>query len=122
LPDALREMQEQELRVLIEKALDESRAWIAHKYMRSGRLSDPEAVAIVSACRSALLDAAFSAQQDHFVYMKESMPGLTYERYRSEYRSRTEYIYRRIFSSVGARLLSLEQEERRSAPTLLNVG
>lgn len=89
----------------IERTILDARDWISNKFIRPQRLTPGEAEAILSACRSALLDAAYADQRDHYSYLRERMQGLTYETYRAVYRHRTEYIFRKIFSSMGRHLL-----------------
>jgi hypothetical protein len=97
----------------IERTIIDAREWISTKFIRPQRLTSTEAEAILSACRSALLDAAYADQRDHYSYLRERMQGLTYETYRAVYRHRTEYIFRKIFSSMGRHLLKQDMEGTR---------
>ncbi len=106
---AVAEGQEELLRE-IDRTIINARSWIMHKFVRPHRLTAGEADAILDACRHALLDAAYADQRDHYSYLRETMHGLSYERYRAIYRHRTEYIFRKIFSSMGDHLVKTVTE------------
>jgi hypothetical protein len=85
-------------------ALEEAREWVAARYVSTGKLSRGEADAMLDAILRYLDDLRRQDVLGHVSYLRQTMPGLTQQRYRESYRNMYEYILRSIFTSARQRL------------------
>ncbi len=86
------------------EALTSLHGWIANAYVAKGKLDEEEASALLIAAERYIRDLARSEDRGHFSYLRPLLPGLSYERYRAEYRSIYEYILRTVFTTTRKRL------------------
>ena len=90
---------------VIDAAIDESRPWVEHKYVRLGRLTEREADLFFEAIRLYFKDFMQQGETDGpFHYLRSCMPGLTHERFRASYRHKYEYIFNRILERAREKL------------------
>jgi len=85
-------------------ALEDARDWVAARYVRTGKLSGEEADAMLDAILHYVDDLRRQDVLGHVSYLRQTMPGLTQQRYRESYRNMYEYILRSIFTSARQRL------------------
>ncbi len=93
---------------LIDSVINEMAIWVNSRFVAEGKLSQQEGDAVLRAAREYLVDGMHGDTDSHYVYLKRQIPDLTHARYRQEYHNRTGYIFNKILTTVGKRLLYRE--------------
>jgi hypothetical protein len=91
----------------VETAITETRQWATKKYVKKQKLSLAELEAMIGAIRMLLLDSADGETESHYYYLRQQMTGLSYDRFRADYRNTFQYILRQIFTKAKGLLVSL---------------
>lgn len=91
----------------VESAITETRQWATKKYVKKQKLSLAELEAMIGAVRMLLLDTADGDPESHYYYLRQQMTGLSYERFRADYRNTFQYILRQFFTNAKGLLVSL---------------
>ncbi|MDT8323373.1 MAG: hypothetical protein RRA94_04605 [Bacteroidota bacterium] len=86
------------------ESLEDARSWVEERYVRTGKLSPGEADAMLDAVLLYIEDLLRKDVLGHVSYLRQTMPGLTQQRYRESYRNVYEYILRSIFTRARERL------------------
>lgn len=94
----------------VESAISETRVWVTEKYVEKGKLSHREVEAIMQSIRMYVSDLAEGDTESHYYYLRQHLTGLSYDRFRSDYRNTYEYIVRTFFTKAQALLVSLGYE------------
>jgi hypothetical protein len=94
----------------VETAITVTRKWVTEKYVVKGKLSNTELEAFMGAIRMYVLDSADGEPESHFYYLRQHLSGLSYERFRVDYRNTYDYILRQYFTNARALLVSLGYE------------
>ncbi len=88
----------------VEMAVAKTRRWALDAYVRKGKLSHVEMEGIMQAIREYALDLSEDQAESHFFYLHRHLAGLTYERFRSEFRNVFQYVLKAFFTN-GSGLL-----------------
>jgi hypothetical protein len=98
----------------LESAVTSTRAWASEKYVRKSKLSCDELEAMIGAIKMYLLDVADGEPESHYYYLRHHLAGLSYERFRADYRNTFQYILKQFFTNARGLLLSLGYERMES--------
>jgi hypothetical protein len=94
----------------VESAITATRKWAVDKYVQKGKLSLREVEAMMQSIRMYVSDLAEGGAESHYYYLRQHLTGLSYDRFRKDYRNTYEYIVRTFFTKAQSLLVSLGYE------------
>jgi hypothetical protein len=94
----------------VETSIVATRQWASKKYVRKNKLSVQELEAMIGAIRMYVLDSAEGEPESHYYYLRQHLQGLSYDRFRTDYRNTFQYILRQYFTNAKELLVSLGYE------------